>query len=295
MSMRESSPRGYLFVAPATIYLFLFSLLPMLVAAYMSLHRWHLLKPDRSFVGLDNYTQLAGDPFFRNALYNSFLFALLSVPLGLISSLAVAILVNNALRGVALFRTLFFVPAVSSQVALSMVWIWVFLPEVGLLNFVLTKFGAAGTTDLINDTRWALCVLVLLSMWVGLGPRMIIFLAGLRGIPPSLHESAGLDGAGAWRRLRHVTLPLLLPTTLFVLVTSTIAAFQWFTPVYVITKGGPRRTTDVVAYHIFKEAWQNFEIGMASAQTYVLFILIAIVALFQFRLLGSKAAQASMG
>ncbi|MGE0479769.1 MAG: carbohydrate ABC transporter permease [Phycisphaerae bacterium] len=285
MNRRRSEWRGYVFVAPATLYLLLFSFVPMVVAAWMSVHRWHLLKPDRPFVGLDNFTALAADPFFRNAAYNSFLFAALSVPLCVVTALLVALLVHQPLRAVGFFRTLYFVPAVSSQAALAMVWIWVFLPDSGLVNFVLRACGYAGQTDFLNDTSWALPALVLMSAWIGLGPRMVIFVAGLQSIPETLYEAANLDGAGAWRRFRYVTLPLLVPTTLFVVVTTTIAAFQFFTPIYMITKGGPRRTTDVVAYHIYKEAWMRFEVGLASAQSYVLFAMILAFALLQFHLL----------
>ncbi len=238
--------------------------------------------------------ELAGDPFFRNALGNTFYFAVLSVLLGMATALSIAMLVNQPLRGMSLFRTLFYVPAVSSGVAISMVWIWILLPDVGLINSMLRLFGFAGTTDFLNDTRWAMPALVLMSVWIGLGPRMVIFLAGLQGIPHTLYEASALDGCSRWQRVRHITLPMLLPTTLFVLVTSTIAAFQLFTPVYMMTKGGPRRTTETIAYTIYKEAWHKFELGMASAQSYVLFVVILIIAVVQFRLLrrGWRGMQA---
>lgn len=285
MKPARSQHVAYLFVAPATLYLALFSILPMVVTGGASLYRWNLLKDDRAFIGLANYTTLWADPLFRNAVFNSLLFSSLAAPLGTLTALAVAALVARPLRGVGLFRTLFFVPAVSSPVAVSMVWLWVLLPEAGLVNTLLRWLGRSGDTDFLGDPRFALPALVVLFAWIGLGPRMVIFLAGIQAIPAALHEAAELDGAGAWRRFRHVTLPLLLPTTLFVLVTTTIAAFQTFTPVYVMTRGGPRRTTDVVAYHIYREAWHKFEIGMASAQTCVLLAIIAIAAAAQLRLL----------
>ncbi len=285
MNAARANWRGCLFVAPATAYLLVFSFLPMVVAAYLSLHRWHLLRSEHPFLGVQNYIELAGDPFFQNALGNTIYFAVLSVPLGMVTALGIAMLVNQPLRGMPVFRTLFYVPAVSSGVAISMVWIWIFLPDIGLINYMLRLLGLAGATDFLNDTRWAMPALVLMSAWIGLGPRMVIFLAGLQGIPHTLYEAAALDGCGPWRRIRHITLPMLVPTTLFVLVTSTIAAFQLFTPVYMMTKGGPRRTTETMAYAIYKEAWHKFELGMASAQSYVLFVVILIMALVQFRLL----------
>ena len=273
--------RGYLFIAPATLYLAIFALIPMLVAGYMSLHRWHLLKDDKPFVGLGNYAALAASPLFRNAIYNTFVYALVGVPLGVMTSLAVALLVSKPLRAVGLFRALYYVPAVCSQVAISMVWIWILLPEVGLINYGLGLLGLDATTDFLNQPGWAMFSLILMSLWIGLGPRMIIFVAGLQNIPEVLYEAADLDGCNRWQRFRYVTLPQLAPTMLFVTVTTTIASFQLFTPVYMMTRGGPRRTTDVVLYHIYQEAWQKFEVGMAAAQSYVLFAMILMVAVVQ--------------
>jgi multiple sugar transport system permease protein len=264
----------------------------------MSLHRWHLLKPDRPFVGLANFHALAADPSFRNAIGNSLVYALASVPLGVMTALAVALLVSRPLRGVAVFRTLFFLPGICSQVAVSMVWIWILLPEQGLINYSvglvnrllqacgLSDAGAIPTsTSFLNEPGWAMAALVTMSLWVGLGPRMIIFVAGLHNIPDTLYEAAALDGCTGWRRFRHITWPQLAPTTLFVTVTTTIAAFQLFTPVYMMTQGGPQRTTDVMLYHIYKEAWHKFELGMASAQSYVLFGVILLIAAVQLRIM----------
>jgi multiple sugar transport system permease protein len=280
--------RGYLFIAPATIYLALFAFFPMVFAGWMSLHRWHLLKDEHPFVGLANFVTMAGDPFFRNAVINTLMYAIFTVPLGVVTSLAVAVLVSRPLRGVGIFRTLYYIPAVCSQVAISMVWIWILLPgEQGLVNYCLGQLNAWLGADLPTSTNflgrpgWAMAALVAMSLWIGLGPRMIIFLAGIQSIPDTLYEAAALDGCGPWQRFRYVTLPLLAPTTLFVTVTTTIASFQLFTPVYMMTHGGPRRTTDVVLYHIYKEAWQKLEIGMASAQSYVLFAMVLTAAALQ--------------
>ncbi len=295
----RSDWRGYLFIAPATIYLLVFSFVPMVIAAYLSLHRWHLLKEDHPFVGADNYVELFRSPFFRNAVWNTAVFAALSVPLGMVFALAVAILVNQKLRGVAVFRTLYYIPAVSSGVALSMVWIWILLPQDGLINYVLRCFGYPGDYDFLNvpaPGRFlpapAMLCLVAMSAWIGLGPRMVIFLAGLQGIPDSLYESAEIDGCNGWQRFRYITLPLLMPTTFFVLITSTIAAFQLFTQVYVMTRGGPQRATDVVVYHIYREAWHRLQIGMASAQSYILFGIILLIAIVQFALMRRRVEDA---
>ena len=289
--------RGYLFIAPASIYLAAFAIAPILFAGYMSLHRWHLLKPDKPFIGLENYRDLFANSFFVSAIQNTFVYALASVPLGVASALAVALLVSRPLRGVGVFRTLFYIPSICSQVALSMVWIWILMPEQGLINYCVAQLnkvlavvgvnGPAGegaistATNFLNQPGWAMAALVVMSLWIGLGPRMIIFVAGLQNIPKTLYEAAGLDGCNAWQKFRYVTLPQLAPTTLFVTVTTTIAAFQLFTPVYMMTKGGPQRSTEVVLFYIYKEAWQKFELGMASAQSYVLFGMIVIIAVVQ--------------
>ncbi len=282
---RPHNARGYLFIAPATVYVGVFALFPILAAGYLSLHRWHLLQSEHPFVGLANFSTLAADPFFRTAVWNTCVYVVVSVPLGVITSLAVAVLIAQPLRGVRLFRTLYFIPAISSQVALSMVWIWILLPEVGLINTMAKRMGFDGSTNFLAQPGWAMASLVAMSLWIGLGPRMVIFLAGLKGIPESLYEAASLDGCSGWQKFRSITLPMLSPTILFVVVTTTISAFQLFTPVYVMTKGGPRRTTDVVLYHIYKEAWQKFDIGMASAMSYVLFAMIVMVALIQLKLM----------
>lgn len=293
LSRERRNWQGYLFAAPASVYLAVFALFPMVYAGYLSLHRWHLLKEEHPFVGWENYGRLFSDPFFRNAVWNTLLYVGCSVPLGVLTALGVAALVSQKLRGVGFFRTLFYIPAVSSPVALSMVWIWILLPEVGLINSTIKWLGLDswkwagldGSTNFLAQPGWAMAAIVAMSLWIGLGPRMIIFTAGIQSIPDSYYEAASIDGATGWQRFRHITVPLLAPTTLFVVVTTTIAAFQVFTPVYVMTRGGPRRTTDVVLYHIYTEAWQKFEIGMASAMSYVLLAMIMIVAVVQFRIM----------
>lgn len=298
----EHNSRGYWFVAPAMIYLGLFSFVPMLVALWLSLHRWHLLRADHRFVGLGNFRDLLSDPFFVNAIRNSLLFTALSVPLGMAVALAAAVLLDRPRPGVGVFRTIYYIPSVCSQVALSMIWIWVLMPDVGLVNWLLGRFNAAVMalggrawfeTGVNYLDHYAMTAVVLLSVWIGLGPRMIIFLAGLQGIPVTLYEAAEVDGATAWQRFRHVTLPLLMPTTFFVLVTSTIASLQLFTPIYVMTQGGPNRATDVVVYHIYKEAWHKFQVGRSSAMSYILFFIILAVALLQFRAMKKRSEAAT--
>ncbi len=279
---------GYLFIAPATFHLVVFAIFPMLFSVYLSFFKWNLLTSERSFNGLANYAYAFRDPQFWNAMWNSTKYALLSVPLGMIVGLLVAILVNQKLRGITLFRTLFYIPAISSGVALSILWIYIYMPETGLINSVLGLLHINNKTDFLKNESLAMFALVFMSIWVGLGPRMVLFLSGLIGIPPSLYEAAELDGAGKLRSFWNVTLPMLIPTTFFVLITSTIGALQIFTPVYIMTQGGPNEKTDVVGYHIYVEAWSKFLIGIASAKSFVLLAVIVIISIIQFRVLKNQ-------
>jgi multiple sugar transport system permease protein len=295
---------AWLFVAPAAIHLLVFALIPIAYALYLSLFKWHLIRDEHTFVGLANYVLAFTEEPFWNALWNSFRYALYSVPAGMAVALGVAVLVNQRLAGITLFRTLFYIPAISSGVAVAMVWIWVFMPDAGLLNTLGLSMAGPGTLgasligvfgvqpypgiDFLQRPEYAMLALAFMSIWVGLGPRMILFLAGLVNIPASLYEAASLDGATRWRQFRNVTLPMLAPTTFFVLVTSTIAAMQIFTPVYMMTRGGPSDTTDVVGYHIYTEAWVNFNTGIAAAKSFVLLAVIVIISIFQFRLMRSQ-------
>lgn len=274
-----------LFTAPATLHLLLFAILPIGFALWLSFYDWDLLRENRPWVGLDNYLNSVGDTGFWNAMWNSGRFALVGVPLGMAVALAVAVLVHQKLRGVAWFRTIFYMPAISSGVAISMLWIYIYLPESGLINTVLKSLGFSGSTDFLNEVPYAMWALVFMSVWTGLGPRMVIFLAGLAGIDPHLYEAAEMDGATKWRTFWKVTLPMLAPTMLFVLVTSTISAFHLFTPIYMMTRGGPMDSTDVIGYHIYVEAWKRFNIGSASAQSFILLIVIAAIAWVQFRMM----------
>lgn len=280
---RREARAGWMFVAPATIHLLLFAILPIGFTMYLSLFRWKLYQPTKSFVGIDNYSYSVTDPAFINSLWNSLKYALAAVPSGIIVALGIAILLNQKIRLSAFFRTVYYLPAISSGVAISMVWIYIFLPETGLLNTLLAQVGFK-SIDFLGKSETALWSLAFMSIWTGLGPKVILFLAGLIGIPQTLYEAAELDGAKGWRMFRFVTLPMLVPTTLFVVVTSTIAAIQVFTPVYMMTKGGPEDATDVVGYHIYSEAWTSFNTGLASAKSFLLFLVIAAVAFVQFRM-----------
>ena len=273
----------YLYLLPTIVGLLLFSAGAVTASFFLSFTEWDIITPPR-WIWFDNYLGLWQSEFFWEVVRHTLLFVLLAVPASVIASLALALLVNTTLRGVTFFRTVYFLPVVSSMIAVALVWSWMFNPRYGLLNTLLhSLFGIQGPAWL-DDTTWALPAMVIVTVWKGLGYSMVIFLAGLQNIPGDLYHAATLDGAGAWRRFRHITLPLLSPTTFFVLVVTLINAFQVFEQTYVLTKGGPANSTVTLSYYVYQNAFQFFHMGMAAAVSYVLFALLFGVTLLQFRL-----------
>jgi len=277
---------AWTFLAPAALHLAVFSAGPMLFAAWLSLHRWSLVDPVRPFVGLANFAALGDDPLVGPSLRNTALYALY-VPVTMALALVAALALNRPGRLVRWVRTAFFVPYVSSVVAVALVWQWILNPDFGLLNGALAAIGVA-PVDWLGDPRTALLAVMLISVWVQLGYQMTVFLAGLQGIPQAYFDAARVDGAGAWQRFWRVTFPLLRPVVLFVLVTGVIGSFQVFTYVYVLTDGGPLHATDVVVYRIYQVAWEFLQFGYASALALVLFALLLGLTWAQFRLLGRR-------
>ncbi|KPK65045.1 MAG: hypothetical protein AMS21_05785 [Gemmatimonas sp. SG8_38_2] len=279
---------AWAFVSPSLLLLLLFSAGPLLFAFYLSFHNWNLLDPVKPFVGLQNYFDLAEDRLFWNAAKNTALYSLY-VPATMVCALGVAVLLNRSIKGVAILRAIFFLPYVTSFVAISIVWQWMYDPDFGVFNWALGTIGL-GPYPWLNSPTTALLALIVMAVWIHIGFQMIIFLAGLQSIPNEFYEAAMIDGAGPWRRFFRITLPLLRPTTFFVLVTSIIGSFQVFTFVYVMTEGGPLHATDVIVYHIYQNAWRFLRMGYASAMSWVLFAVIFLVTLVQFRLWGRRMA-----
>ncbi|HUI10871.1 MAG TPA: sugar ABC transporter permease [Bacteroidota bacterium] len=273
----------YLYLMPTIVGLLLFSAGAVAASFLLSFTEWDIITPPR-WIGFDNYAALWRSDFFWEVLRQTLEFVLLAVPASVLASLALAMLVNTSLRGITFFRTVYFLPVVSSMIAVALIWSWMFNPRVGLLNALLRLvFGIQGPAWL-DDTTWALPAMVIVTLWKGLGYSMVIFLAGLQNIPADVYHAATLDGAGAWRRFRHITLPLLSPTTFFVLVITLINAFQVFEQTYVLTKGGPANSTVTLSYYVYQNAFQFFHMGSAAAVSYVLFALLFGVTLLQFRL-----------
>lgn len=278
---RKSLISGLLFLSPTMIHLVIFVVTPLIFALYLSFHKWNILAPEKPFVGLENFKELLTDWQFWNALKNTAIYSL-HVPVGMMISLAIAVLLNQKIRGGNFLRTLYFLPSVSSFVAIALVWTWIYDPQFGLANYILSFFGIKNL-GWLTDPSMALISIMIMSIWMGIGFQMVIFLAGLQGIPSYLYEAAKMDGASSWVQFRDITFPLLAPTTFFVLVTSMIGSFQVFSSIYVMTRGGPMRSTDVVVYHIYQNAWEYLNIGYASAMSWVLFIIIVSVTALQFK------------
>jgi len=270
---------GYAFLGLPLLGYVVFTIVPVLGAFYLGLLRWDLLTEPR-FVGLDNVVRLLGDAKFWNALKNTALFCLGSVPMAIGGGLLLALLLNQRLPGISVFRGLYYVPYVTSWVAVALVWSWLFDRDYGLVNLALHFLGVTGPAWLI-DPRWALPAVMVLFAWKWMGFYALILLAGLQSIPPSLYEAAAIDGAGAWGRFRNVTLPLLSPATFFVIVTALINALNVFDPIVVMTQGGPNDSTQTLVKYIVDNAFQFFQIGYASAIAAATFLLVLALTLGQ--------------
>jgi multiple sugar transport system permease protein len=230
---------------------------------------WDVLTEPR-FVGAANYVELAGDPLFRRVVGNTLVYVAVTVPVGIGIALALAVALDSGLRGAAIYRTVFFLPVVASSVAVAVVWRWLYSSDFGLLNWAL---GA--NVPWIASSEWALPSVMIAAVWKGLGYDLLVFLAGLKSIPGGLYEAAALDGASAWQRFWHVTLPLLAPTTFFVLVVALLRASQVFDLAYVLTGGGPANATNTVVLFLYEAAFHHFRMGYAAATAWVLFAAVA--------------------
>lgn len=279
---RQMRRNAWWFLAVPLGLFLVFMLLPIVIAAVLSLTDYAIIG-ETAWVGLENYTRIFQDAFFWIALRNTAWYTVLYVPLGLIIALGTAVLLNRSHRAVRLFRTLFYIPVVSSTVATATIWYWLLNPQKGLLNVVLGWFGIDGPAWLY-DSQWAMIAIVMMSVWAGFGANMIIFLGGLQGVPGELYEAARLDGANAWQQFRYVTLPSLTRTTFLVSTLLIIGAFQVFDQAYVLTKGGPGNSTVTLVYYIYNKGFGALEMGYASALSFVLFLIILVFSLINARL-----------
>jgi len=280
-SWREMSPRtrreaieGYISISPWLIGFLIFTLIPVATSVYYGFTQWSITRP-AVWIGLDNYTRMfTKDPLFWQSLKVTAYYVLLSLPLKIIFGLGLALLLNLKVRGMNFYRTIFYIPAVISGVAVSLMWMWLLHPDTGVINTLLAQIGIQGPAW-FWDPKWAMPSVALMNVWA-VGGSAVIYLAGLQNIPPHLYEAAEIDGAGPWRRFWRITLPLLTPTLFFLLIVEMIDSFKVFTQAFVITKGGPLKATYFYLYYFYEEAFQNFNMGYASALALVLMIIIML-------------------
>lgn len=291
MTAREraaESRAGWAFVTPALLLIGVFFAVPVAGAFVLSFTDFDIYSvgdfSSTRFVGLDNYQLLASSPLFWTAARNTLYFVVVGGPLSAAVSLAAALLVNTKLvRFKPFFRSAFFAPWVTTLVAMALVWRYIYHPQYGLLNAAIGLIGL-GPVDWLGTTQWSMPSLILLSVWKNFGYNMLVFLAGLQSIPEELYEAASIDGAGAWRRFRHVTLPMLGPTFVFVGVVTMIASFQVFSEPYVMTQGGPLKSTLTLVLFMYEQGFRWWRLGYSAAIAVVLFLLTLVGTLVQFRL-----------
>lgn len=283
MRNSRSERAGYLFILPWFLGLFIFTLGPMLFSLVLSFSKWDIITGIGSieFVGLDNFKAIFHDELFYQSLKVTFIFALVSVPLYQVVSILIALLLNMRTRGMKIFRLIYFMPSVIPAVAVSMMWIMIFNPEYGILNRALEWFGIDGPAWL-QDPSYALGALIVMGIW-GVGNTIIIYLSGLQGVPDELYEAAQLDGAGPIRRFMSVTVPMISPTIFFNLIMGIIGGFQYFTQAFVMTNGGPLNSTLFYNLYLYNKAFVSYEMGYASALSWILFAIIMIFTLIVIR------------
>jgi multiple sugar transport system permease protein len=290
----EDNPAAYAFLAPALVLIGVFFFLPVVAALLLSFTDFDIYAigdpSNARFVGTRNYRQLLQTPLFWQALRNTFYFALVGGPLSIAVSLGAALLLNAKLvRFKSFFRTVYFVPFVTTLVAVAIVWRYLYHTRYGLLNYGLGWFGV-DPVDWLGDPRWAMPAIILMTVWKSFGYNMLIFIAGLQAIPEELYEAARIDGASAVQRFRHVTLPQLGPTLVFVTVITMIGFFQLFVEPYVMTLGGPLRATTSVVLLMYEEGFRWWRLGFAASVAFVLFVVILLATLVQLRLQRKEAA-----
>lgn len=274
---------GYLFVSPSLLLFLAFIVFPVIASFIISMLDWDLVTKPK-FVGFNNYYDLiVKDSLFRVVLKNTVIYTLGTVPLRVLFSLLLAIALNQKIRGMIFYRTAYFMPVVSSTVAVALVWSWLFHGNFGLLNAFLRTIGIKNPPDWLNSTTWALPALMMFNLWKNVGFTTFIYLAGLQAIPQHLYEAAEVDGAGWWAKFRYITVPLVSPTTFFVLVMSVIWSFQVFEEAYIMTKGGPANSTNTIVFYIYKNGFQWFKMGKAAALAWILFAVLFVFTLFQVR------------
>lgn len=269
---------GWVFIFPALIGTLIFIIIPVICSFGLSFAKWDLLNPIE-FAGLANYKEIFSEPLFYKILWNTVVFAVSTSVFGVIIPLVLACILNSKIRGAEFYKTAYFLPFITPMIVIGVVWEWIFDPNIGLLNHILNIH-----INWLYDTHYAMTALIIVSVWKLIGYNMIIFLSSLSGISQSMFEAAKIDGATPFQTFKYVTVPLLSPSIFFVVIITAISSFQIFDLIYLMTQGGPLDSTNVLVYAIYKNAFEYFNVGKASAIAYVLFSIILVLTLIQWNL-----------
>jgi len=284
---RSDLASAFFFLSPTLIVFSVFVLFPIVFSFILSFQKWNMFSQTMHYIGFENYLRAFNSADFWLVLKNTFVYTLGTVPLNMLVSLGAALLISKKVAGKKFLRTAFFAPVVVSPVAAAVIWRWIYEPNFGILNYILHFFGVPAV-NWLNDPTAAMFALIVMGVWKTMGVNMVLFSAGLDGIPQQYYEAAEIDGAGQWRKFWRITIPLLAPTTFFILIMSMIGSFQVFDLVYVLTSGGPFGSTKVLVFYIYEEAFKYFDMGYASAIAYVMFAIIFVLALIQIRFMKKR-------
>jgi multiple sugar transport system permease protein len=267
------------FVAPSLIGTFLFIVIPSVFSLLISFSKWNLLKTPK-FCGFDNYVELFGNPLFYKVLANTLFYSVAISVLGVLIPLILAVIIDKKIKGAEMFKTVYFLPYITPMIIIALVWEWIFDPQRGAMNWLLLN----SHIDWLYNSHLAMYALILVSIWKNIGYNMILILTGLQGISPSLYEASRIDGAGEVRTFFRITLPMVSPMLFFVMIITMISSFQVFDLIYLMTNGGPDNSTNVLVFWLYKNAFEYFKAGEASAIAYVLFVIILILSIIQWKL-----------
>lgn len=286
MSLKNKDSKNrmvaYAFLLPNFLGFLIFTMIPVISSFGLCLMEWDTSNPMK-FVGFNNFITMFKDETFYVSLWNTVLYTLIVVPGTMLIALVLALALNRGLKATKLFRSIFFFPYISSLVAVAVAWNMLFQPEMGPINGMLRVIGVSNPPGWTASVDWAMPAIIIVGIWKSMGYYMIIYLAGLQGIPKQLYEAATVDGANSWQKLRSITLPMLTPTTFFVSIMLIINSFKVFDQIAIMTNGGPGRATNVLVYNIYNQAFINFKMGYASANALVLFAIVISITIFQFR------------
>lgn len=280
--LRRDAVQAFGFLSPTLLIVGTFIVFPLIFSLYLSFHEWNMFGGAPEFIGFQNYTVMFSDAEFWRVFRQTVVYTVATVPLNMMLALGAAFILTKNIVGTRLLRTALFTPVVISSVAAAVIWRWIFEPNLGLANYVLNLLSLPDV-NWINNSSAAMASLIIVGVWKTFGINMVLFSAGLAGIPDHYYEAAEIDGAGAWHKFWHVTVPLLSPTTLFIVVLSIIGSFQVFDLVYVLTHGGPLGSTKVLVFYLYEHAFQFFNMGYASAVAYILFGVLIVLTLIQVR------------